>query len=107
MTTETSGDRVLLVSHSPYDHLYIYLIKGLVLHEDESPLGRSFLGNWVEEVIEKERFRKNRWIVLSGLMRSHARDLETDLARYGLQIVKNWEDEATWYTMLVSNGVHE
>jgi len=288
MTTETAEDRVLLVSQSSYDHLYIYLINGLVPHEDESSLGRFFLGNWVEEdtcflffsepsetlvsellkrhsdlqllenynftyeewrgafseplridcflivppwvdavegpgetkilldpglvfgtglhastrdslralnyvhsrypvdkvvdlgtgtgvlalasallgaqqvlavdlnplcvdtakknvewnhlesrievkegraedfaelqadlvlanihwqvlkaLIEKERFRKNRWIVLSGLMRSHARDLETDLARYGLQIVKNWEDEATWYTMLVSNGVRE
>jgi hypothetical protein len=35
-------------------------------------------------------------------MRSHARDLESDLVRYGLRIVKAWEDEATWYTMLVN-----
>jgi ribosomal protein L11 methyltransferase len=56
-------------------------------------------------LVEKEGFRKNPWIVLSGLMRSHARDLESDLARFGLRVVKAWEDEATWYTMLVSNGV--
>lgn len=61
----------------------------------------------LKALIEKEGFRKNPWIVLSGLMRSHARDLEADLARYGLQVVKAWEDEATWYTMLVSNGVLE
>jgi ribosomal protein L11 methyltransferase len=54
-------------------------------------------------LIENEGFRKNPWIVLSGLMRSHARDLESDLARFGLRIVKAWEDEATWYTMLVSS----
>jgi ribosomal protein L11 methyltransferase len=56
----------------------------------------------LKSLIAREGFRKNPWIVLSGLMRSHARDLEADLARYGLRIVKAWEDEATWYTMLVS-----
>jgi ribosomal protein L11 methyltransferase len=56
----------------------------------------------LKSLLAKEGFRKNPWIVLSGLMRSHARDLESDLARYGLRLVKAWEDEATWYTMLVS-----
>jgi ribosomal protein L11 methyltransferase len=56
----------------------------------------------LKSLLAKENFRKNQWVVLSGLMRSHARDLESDLARYGLRIVKTWEDEATWYTMLVS-----
>jgi ribosomal protein L11 methyltransferase len=56
----------------------------------------------LKKLIEKEGFRRNPWIVLSGLMRSHARDLESDLRRYGLRVVKAWEDEATWYTMLVS-----
>jgi len=56
----------------------------------------------LKALLNKEGFRRNPWIVLSGLMRSHARDLESDLARYGLRIVKTWEDEATWYTMLVS-----
>jgi len=58
----------------------------------------------LKTLIAKEGFRRNPWIVFSGLMRSHARDLESDLARYGLRIVKAWEDEATWYTMLVSGG---
>ena len=61
----------------------------------------------LKALIGKEGFRKNPWIVLSGLMRSHARDLEADLARYGLRVVKAWEDEATWYTMLVGNGALE
>jgi ribosomal protein L11 methyltransferase len=56
----------------------------------------------LKTLVAKEGFRRNPWIVLSGLMRSHARDLESDLARYGLRTVKAWEDEATWYTMLVS-----
>ena len=61
----------------------------------------------LKTLLAKEGFRKNPCIVLSGLMRSHARDLELDLSRYGLRLVKAWEDEATWYTMLVSNGVLE
>ena len=61
----------------------------------------------LKSLIGNEGFRKNSWIILSGLMRSHAKDLESDLARYGVRIVKTWEDEATWYTMLVSNGVLE
>jgi ribosomal protein L11 methyltransferase len=56
----------------------------------------------LKQLIEKEGFRRNPWIVLSGLMRSHARDLESDLRRYGLRIIKAWEDEGTWYTMLVT-----
>lgn len=56
----------------------------------------------LKSLLAKEAFRKHPWIVLSGLMRSHARDLESDLARYGLRLVQSWEDEATWYTMLVS-----
>jgi ribosomal protein L11 methyltransferase len=57
----------------------------------------------LKSLLAKEGFRKNPWIVLSGLMRSHARDLESDLVRYGLRMVQSWEDEATWYTMLVSS----
>jgi ribosomal protein L11 methyltransferase len=57
----------------------------------------------LKSLLAKEGFRKNPWIVLSGLMRTHARDLESDLNRYGLRIVQAWEDEATWYTMLVSS----
>jgi len=59
----------------------------------------------LKSLLAKEGFRKSPWIVLSGLMRTHARDLESDLARYGLRIVQAWEDEATWYTMLVNGEV--
>lgn len=58
-------------------------------------------------LLAKEGFRRHPWIVLSGLMRGHARDLELDLSRFGLRLLRSWEDDATWYTMLVSNGVLE
>lgn len=56
----------------------------------------------LKSLLAQEGFRKHSWMVLSGLMRTHARDLESDLVRYGLRLVQAWEDEATWYTMLVS-----
>ena len=56
----------------------------------------------LKRLMEKEGFRRNPWIVLSGLMRTNARDLQSEMVRYGLKTVKTWEDEATWYTMLVS-----
>lgn len=33
----------------PYQHLHIYLVKGLVRENDEPCLGETFLGNWVED----------------------------------------------------------
>jgi ribosomal protein L11 methyltransferase len=36
-------------SSTPYEALYIYLIKGLLREDDEALLGNDFLGNWVEE----------------------------------------------------------
>jgi len=43
------GEGEFLVFASPYNDLYIYLIKGLVPRREEASLGQSFLGNWVEE----------------------------------------------------------
>lgn len=35
-------------SCGPYDHLYIYLLNGLLREKEEACLGDSFIGNWVE-----------------------------------------------------------
>jgi len=37
------------VESSPYEDIYIDLMKGLVSREEEVRFGESFLGNWVEE----------------------------------------------------------
>jgi ribosomal protein L11 methyltransferase len=39
-TFETDG--------SPYHHLYVYYLSGVVKKKDEACLGNSFIGNWVE-----------------------------------------------------------
>jgi len=55
----------------------------------------------IVKMMERAGFIEKEWFVLSGLMRSQARDLKTLLARYGLRLIEEWECEMTWYTMLV------
>jgi ribosomal protein L11 methyltransferase len=49
------------------------------------------------------RFGDGLRIILSGLMRSEARDVKADLLRSGLSLVREWDHDMTWYTLLVSN----
>jgi ribosomal protein L11 methyltransferase len=55
----------------------------------------------LKSLVEKESFRKKEWLILSGLMRSQARDIKTRLDRYGLTIVREWDGEGMWATLLV------
>jgi len=56
----------------------------------------------LKELVDKERFREKPWLILSGLMRSQGRDMKTKLERSGLSIVREWDGEGTWTTLLVS-----
>jgi ribosomal protein L11 methyltransferase len=53
-------------------------------------------------LVEKESFRKKEWLILSGLMRSQARDINTRLERHGLRIVREWDGDGIWSTVLVA-----
>jgi ribosomal protein L11 methyltransferase len=56
----------------------------------------------LKSLVERESFRQNEWLILSGLMRSQAREIKTRLERYGLTIVREWEGEGMWPTLLVT-----
>ena len=56
----------------------------------------------LKEMVEKKSFRKTPWLILSGLMRSQGRDIKARLERWGLTVVKEWDGEGTWVTMLAS-----
>lgn len=56
----------------------------------------------VASLLEKKGFRKNNWIILSGLMRSQAREIKTIMGRYGFRVIREWDHEMIWYTMLIS-----
>lgn len=56
----------------------------------------------LKELVESERFREQPLLILSGLMRSQGRDIKARLERCGLSIVREWDGEGTWTTLLVS-----
>lgn len=53
----------------------------------------------VESLFENPSFRDKGRFVVSGLMRGQAREVKAQLARYGLQILREWDHEGTWYTL--------
>jgi len=54
-------------------------------------------------LIEKAGFRSKGWLILSGLMRSQVRDIKTRLENHRLRIIREWDHEGTWYTLLVKS----
>ena len=50
-----------------------------------------------------EEFLKKEWYLFSGLMRSQVRDMKGLMTEKGLELVKEWDHEMTWYTLLVKN----
>ena len=52
---------------------------------------------WQGGILEPIRF------IISGLMRSRGRDLRSQITKFGLEIVREWDHEMTWYTMLLAS----
>ena len=58
------------------------------------------------KLINKEGFRSKGWLILSGLMRSQARDIKSRLEEHRLEMIREWDHEGTWYTLLVRGLGH-
>ena len=54
----------------------------------------------MKKIIQAEGFLQKKWFILSGLFRSQARIIEEELKRTGAEIVKKWEQEYIWHTIL-------
>lgn len=52
------------------------------------------------KLIQGEGFLKKKCFILSGLMRSQARDIRFLLSRYPIDIVHEWNHDMIWYTIL-------
>ena len=53
-------------------------------------------------------FRNKKMIIISGLMRSQARDLKNRINGYNLALLCEWDHEMTWYTMMIGrNGDYD
>ncbi len=55
-------------------------------------------------LLGKEGFLKKRWFIISGLLRSEAREIRSQLDEHRLNVVHEWDHEGTWYTLLAKNG---
>ena len=51
----------------------------------------------MKTLILQDNFYKNRWFVLSGILRSQAKDITGMLARSPANILKSWEHNGTWH----------
>jgi len=52
------------------------------------------------KLIKEEGFIKKKYFILSGLMRSHARNIKMELSRYPIEIIHEWDNDMVWHTIL-------
>jgi ribosomal protein L11 methyltransferase len=58
----------------------------------------------ISDLLEKRVFRKNDRIIISGLMRSQAREVKTYLVNSRFRILREWDHDMTWFTFLSEIG---
>jgi len=52
------------------------------------------------KLIKEEGFIKKKYFILSGLMRSQARNIKMELSRYPVEIIHEWDNDMVWHTIL-------
>jgi ribosomal protein L11 methyltransferase len=52
----------------------------------------------MKNLISSEGFLDKKWFILSGLLRSEARDVSYKLSQYPVEIIKRWERDNIWNT---------
>jgi ribosomal protein L11 methyltransferase len=52
-------------------------------------------------------FLNKKYCIFSGLMRSQVADLRELISKYDMSIIKEWEYEMTWYTILARGDLYE
>jgi ribosomal protein L11 methyltransferase len=57
----------------------------------------------VVKLLDKEGFLQKSWFIISGLLRSEMREIRHQLGERDLRVTQEWEQEGTWYTLLVRN----
>jgi ribosomal protein L11 methyltransferase len=54
----------------------------------------------LQRLITAQNLVGKRWFVLSGLLRSQAREMERRLAQLPVNLLRRWECEGTWFTFM-------
>jgi ribosomal protein L11 methyltransferase len=52
----------------------------------------------MRHLIESESFIEKKRFILSGLLRSEAKNIADNLSRYPVQILKQWTHDGIWHT---------
>ena len=53
----------------------------------------------IADLLKNDAMHDNLWFVFSGLMRTPYRELRRLLDQYGIEVVKEWDHEMTWFTV--------
>jgi ribosomal protein L11 methyltransferase len=54
----------------------------------------------MQRLLASGPFPNTSWFLLSGLLRSQARETEAALRRQSIRVVRRWDHDGTWYTFL-------
>jgi ribosomal protein L11 methyltransferase len=57
----------------------------------------------IQEVIKAPAFYEKKWVILSGLLRSEFLEVKHQLNSQGFELLKEWDSEFTWFTLLGRN----
>jgi ribosomal protein L11 methyltransferase len=57
----------------------------------------------IRELISQKAFFEKKWVVISGLMRSEFLEVKHRLKVPGFEILKEWDSEFTWFTLVGRN----
>ena len=55
------------------------------------------------KLLEKKGFMEKSWFIISGLLRRQVREIRYQLDKRDLHVTREWDQEGTWYTLLVRN----
>jgi len=58
----------------------------------------------IQKLLKARRFRPKDRLVISGLMRSQARDVRVQLDKSRIRVVREWDRDMTWFTILAEIG---
>ena len=58
----------------------------------------------IQKILENRSFREKGWFIISGLMRSQVKEVKWQMQKYNLQLIHEWDNDMTWYTVLAKNS---
>jgi len=58
----------------------------------------------IRDLLDRRVFRKKDRVIISGLMRSQAREVKTQLVSRHFRILREWDHDMTWFTFLAEIG---